>query len=140
MTEKIIFRNIKKSDYQFLYDLLLQRRKIVNISHKKMPTYEEHVNFVSSKPYSKWYIIEIDGKRSGSIYLTKQNEVGMHLLRKYDKKKIYLNIIRKITIEHPKNSFLMNISPKNKQYIDVAKILGFRMIQHTYELDKRAKI
>jgi len=28
-----------------------------NISHKKMPSYEEHVQFVHSKSYSVWYII-----------------------------------------------------------------------------------
>ena len=64
--EKIDFLLIKESDYQFLYDLLLQRNSDANISHKKMPTYEEHVKFVRSQPYSKWYIIEIDGERAVS--------------------------------------------------------------------------
>jgi hypothetical protein len=77
MAEKIDFQIIKNTDYEFLYDLLLQRNPDANISHKKMPTYEEHVNFVKSSPYSKWYIIEVDGKRAGTIYLTKQNEIGI---------------------------------------------------------------
>ncbi|SVB98178.1 uncharacterized protein METZ01_LOCUS251032, partial [marine metagenome] len=48
MAEKIGFQIIKNTDYEFLYDLLLQRNPDANISHKKMPTYEEHVNFVKS--------------------------------------------------------------------------------------------
>ena len=49
MSEKINFLTIEEIDYKFLYELLLQRKKLVNISHKKMPTYEEHVKFIESK-------------------------------------------------------------------------------------------
>ena len=48
--EEINFHVIKESDYRFLYELLTQRRQAANISHKKMPTYEEHVKFVRSRP------------------------------------------------------------------------------------------
>ena len=134
MTEKIIFRNIKKSDYQFLYDLLLQRRKIVNISHKKMPTYEEHVNFVSSKPYSKWYIIEIDGKRSGSIYLTKQNEIGIFLKEGLQKRGIGSKALIALMEKNSGLRYLANINPKNLSSMNFFKKAGFTLIQYTYEL------
>ena len=65
---------VKKEDYRFLYTLLSQRRSSVNISHKKMPTYAEHIRFVKSKPYSKWYILSYQRKKIGAIYLSKQNE------------------------------------------------------------------
>ena len=59
MTEKKVSELIpvSKSDFRFLYDLLKERTSSTNISHKKMPTYKEHVKFVNSKPYAKWYVI-----------------------------------------------------------------------------------
>ena len=48
---------IRKSDVDFLYEILSERTTNENISHKEMPTYKKHVKFVLSKPYKKWYII-----------------------------------------------------------------------------------
>jgi hypothetical protein len=128
---------VKTSDRKFLYELLLQRRPLANISHKRMPTYEEHISFVKSRPYSRWYIITHKRKKIGSIYLTKQNEIGIHLMRAHEKKTTYLESIRKLMIENPRNRYLANISPLNKKYIQLFVGLGFKLIQHTYELDER---
>ena len=138
--EKIDFLLIKESDYQFLYDLLLQRNSDANISHKKMPTYEEHVKFVRSQPYSKWHIIEIDGERVGSIYLTNQNEIGIHLFKAYEDEQRYQNIIKKLISESTETRFFINISPRNELYINFAKKMGFNLKQYTYERDERGKI
>ena len=48
---------VAKSDIRFLYNQLKERESKINISHKNMPTFEEHSKFVMSNPYSKWYII-----------------------------------------------------------------------------------
>ena len=60
-------KTVSKSDYRFLYNLLMERDARANISHKKMPTYNQHVAFVSAKPYSKWYVILYDTNEAGSI-------------------------------------------------------------------------
>jgi len=133
----IILNKIKKEDYIFLYDLLGQRNSIVNISHKKMPTCEEHIKFIKSKPYSKWYVIYNKDEKIGSIYLSKQNEIGIHLLKKYEKESIHLESIKKLMSLNSKIKFCANVSPKNKNYITLFKKLGFKMVQHTYELDLR---
>ena len=52
-------------DAQFLFELLNERAPRANISHKKMPTYTSHVNFIKSKPYKKWYIVFVVRKLSG---------------------------------------------------------------------------
>ena len=52
--EEIRFVEFRKNDADFLFELLLQRSSKENISHKKMPTYEEHIKFIISKPYYKW--------------------------------------------------------------------------------------
>ena len=136
MSEKINFLIIEETDYKFLYELLLQRKKIVNISHKKMPTYEEHVKFIESEPYSKWYIIQIDDKKIGSIYLTKENEIGIHFFTQYEESERFQNVIKEFFLKEPQDRFFMNVSPKNEQYIDLAKKLGFHLVQHTYERDE----
>jgi len=79
---------VSKSDYRFLYDLLMERNPRANISHKKMPTYNEHVSFVSAKPYSKWYVILYRVNKVGSIYLTSQNEIGIFIKKSFQNKQI----------------------------------------------------
>ena len=129
-------KEIDEKDIQFLYNLLEERKPISYISHKKMPTYEEHVNFVKSSPYSKWYIIEVDGKRAGTIYLTKQNEIGIFLNEGLQEKGIGSNALNVLIGKNPGLRYLANINPENKKSIEFFKKLGFRLIQYTYELNK----
>ncbi len=53
-----------------------------------MPSYEEHVKFILSNPYKIWYIIYLGNTKSGSIYLSKQNEIGLFILSKHQGKNI----------------------------------------------------
>ena len=129
-------KEIDEKDIQFLYNLLEERKPISYISHKKMPTYEEHVNFVKSSPYSKWYIIEVDGKRAGTIYLTKQNEIGIFLNEGLQEKGIGSNALNVLIGKNPGLRYLANINPENKKSIKFFKKLGFTLIQYTYGLNK----
>ena len=129
-------KEVDEKDVQFLYNLLEERKPVTYISHKKMPTYEEHVNFVKSSPYSKWYIIEIDEERAGSIYLTKQNEIGIFLNEGLQEKGIGSNALNLLIGKNPDLRYLANINPENKKSIKFFKKLGFTLIQYTYELNK----
>ena len=129
-------KEVDEKDVQFLYNLLDERKPVTYISHKKMPTYEEHVNFVKSSPYSKWYIIEVDGERAGSIYLTKQNEIGIFLNEGLQEKGIGSNALNVLIGKNPDLRYLANINPENKKSIEFFKKLGFTLIQYTYELNK----
>ena len=137
--EKIDFLLIKESDYRFLYDLLLQRNPDVNISHKKMPTYEEHLKFVKSQPYARWYIIEVNNEKVGSIYLTHENEIGIFLGEGSQAKGIGSNALNVLIDQNPGLRYLANINPKNKKSIDFFEKSGFVLIQYTYELSKNGK-
>lgn len=106
----------------------------MNISHKKMPTYNQHVKFVMSQPYSKWYVIEQDGHCIGSIYLSKQNEIGIFLIKNMRRKKIGQMALEIIMKKHPRKRFLANINPKNKRSIKFFTQNNFKLIQYTYEL------
>lgn len=133
---KVIVRllGVKKSDIPFLYELLSQRDPRANISHKKMPTYEEHKKFVISKPYSRWYVIYYKNEKVGSIYLTKQNEIGIFILTKIQGKGIGSDALHVLMKKNPRSRYLANVSPRNKKSMFFFTRNGFKLIQHTYEL------
>ena len=132
----IKLKPVSKSDYRFLYDLLMERNPRANISHKKMPTYNEHVSFVSAKPYSKWYVILYRVNKVGSIYLTSQNEIGIFIKKSFQNKQIGNIALRKLIQKNPKKRYLANVNPKNKKSIRFFKNNGFKLIQYTFELSK----
>ena len=127
---------VSKSDYRFLYDLLMERNPRANISHKKMPAYSKHVSFVSAKPYSKWYVIFYGVNKAGSIYLTSQNEIGIFIKKSFQGKQLGNIALRKLIQKNPKKRYLANVNPKNKKSIRFFKNSGFKLIQYTFELSK----
>jgi len=129
-------RIVKKSDSDFLYNLLKERDHRANISHKKMPTIKQHEKFILSKPYSKWYIIQDFGENIGSIYLTKENEIGIFLIKKIHGQGIGFSVLQLLMEKNPRSRYLANVNPKNKKSIQFFKNNGFKLIQHTYELEK----
>ena len=78
MNSSIKLNQVTKNDTLFLYDLLKNKDPNANISHKKMPSYDEHVEFVMSKPYTNWYIIEYDKKML--VQFTCQNMMKLEYL------------------------------------------------------------
>ena len=134
--KNIVLKSVSKSDEVFLYELLSQRNLNVNISHKEMPSFNEHVKFINLKPYSKWYIILFNNIKCGSIYLSKQNEIGIFLKIDMQGKGIGKKAIDILKEKNPRSRYLANINPKNKKSIKFFKEKGFKLIQHTYELNK----
>ncbi len=132
--EKLItLRPVESSDYRFLYDLLKERDPKANISHKKMPSFSEHVKFVSTKPYSKWYIIERDHEKVGSIYLSKNDEIGIFVKKSFHRTGVGKIAINHLIEKNPRNRYLANVSPKNKKSLEFFKNNSFNLIQHTFE-------
>ena len=131
---QIILKLVSKSDYRFLYDLLKERDSRVNISHKKMPTYNEHLKFIKSKPYTKWYIVKWGTQKIASIYLTSQNEIGIFIKKTHQNKNLGGIIMSQLIQNNPRERYLANVSPKNKISENFFKSHGFKFIQKTYEL------
>ena len=129
-------KTVSKSDYRFLYNLLMERDARANISHKKMPTYYQHVEFVSAKPYSKWYVILSDTNKAGSIYLTSQNEIGIFIKKSFQGKQLGNIALHKLIQKNPKKRYLANVNPQNKKSMHFFKNNGFKLIQYTFELSK----
>jgi len=137
MNESLIkLKTVSKSDYRFLYNLLMERDTRANISHKKMPTYNQHVSFVSAKPYSKWYVILYGDNKAGSIYLTSQNEIGIFIKKSFQNKQIGNIVLHKLIQKNPKKRYLANVNTQNKKSMRFFKNNGFKLIQYTFELSK----
>ena len=128
---------VTNSDGKFLFDLLKERDSRANISHKKMPTYAEHIKFIKSKPYSKWYIIFKSKQKIGSIYLSKNDEIGIFLSKKFQGKNIGNSALNELMKKNPRKRFLANVNPKNKKSISFFKNNGFKLIQYTFEKSKK---
>jgi len=129
----ISLKSVTNSDVKFLFDLLKERNSRVNISHKKMPTYNQHTKFIKSKPYSKWYIILKSKQKIGSIYLSKNDEIGIFLSKKFQGKNVGNFALNELMKKNPRKRFLANVSPKNKKSMEFFKKNNFKLIQYTFE-------
>ena len=125
---------VTEDDALFLYDLLKTRDPLANISHKKMPSYDEHVNFILSNPYTVWYIIEYEGENTGCIYLSKQDEIGISLIDDSLYDKIGKSVINLLIKNNPRKRYLANVSPQNKKLQNFFVNNGFTGLEYTYEM------
>ena len=135
----IKLKPVTKNDVLFLYDLLKIRDPLANISHKKMPSYDEHVNFILSNPYAIWYIIEYEGKKIGSVYLSKQDEIGISLVDNSLYDKIGKSVIKLLIKNNPRKRYLAKVSPQNKKLQNFFVNNGFIGLEYTYEITTENK-
>lgn len=131
----VSLKEVNTSDLEFLYHLLEERDPRANISHKKMPTFEEHVKFVLSKPYSVWYVILAKKEKAGSIYLSKQNEIGIFVKKNMNGMGIGSKALKLLMEKNPKKRYLANVSPQNPDSIEFFQKHNFKLLQYTYELN-----
>lgn len=124
-----------KSAPEILYDLLKSRDPKENISHREMPSWGEHNKFIASTPYTVWFLIELsESCYIGTIYLTRNNEIGVHLFSEYQGKGYGAQAITRLMAFMGSRRYLANISPRNARSAKTFEKLGFTHIQNTYEL------
>ena len=134
------------SDYRnaifFLYLLLGQRTKDQSISHKEMPGKHQHAKFVRSRPYRLWFIIKADGEPVGSIYATRQNEIGIQIAKARQGLGIGMKALNLLTSRYKPlpeipgkraGVWLANISKDNDRSIDFFEKAGFSLRQYTFQ-------
>ena len=128
----MVLKPVTIDDAKFLFDLLKQREGIVNISHKSLPTWEEHVEFIKNNTYQSWDIIWVDDVRIGNIYLTDRDEIGIFLDKKSQSNGYGSIAINEFMKKNGKKRYLANISPTNYKSIQFFGKHGFTHIQNTY--------
>ena len=134
MNINIKLKQVAENDMPFLYELLKNKDPNANISHKKMPTYDEHIKFVLSKPYTNWYVIECDEKNTGAIYLSKLDEIGISISNDYEYEQIAKTAIKLLIELNPRKRYLVNVSPKDIRTQEFLLKNGFSGLEYVYEM------
>jgi RimJ/RimL family protein N-acetyltransferase len=117
----------------WLYALLLDREPSQNISHRGMPTVEQHLAFVRSNPYEEWNLVEVVDSIVGATYLTRAGEIGIFIFKAYRGHGYGKRAVQMMMEKHKDKRLLANINPANEASIGMFQKLGFNLIQHTYE-------
>ena len=136
MNSNVKLKQVTKNDALFLYELLKNKDPNANISHKKMPSYDEHVEFVMSKPYTNWYIIKYDKKNVGSIYLSKQDEIGISINTDYEYDQIVKSALKLLMKLNRRKRYLANVGPKDVKSQEFLLKNGFTSLEYVYEIKK----
>ena len=69
--------NTSKEHKKELFTLLNERN--FSISHERKTSFSQHNKFVDSHPYRAWFFIEFCNKIIGSVYISKDNSLGIDL-------------------------------------------------------------
>ena len=123
-----------KNAPELLYQLLQERPPEAWISHRGMPTWEEHVAFINSHPYHVHYIIKNgEDVPVGSVYLTRKHEIGIFIFKEHQHKGYGSQAVSELMTKWP-GRFYANIAPGNLASIAFFEQLGAKLIQETYQL------
>ena len=137
------FSKVIPTEYQIgiLYDLLVRREH--GISNKIEPVFEDHVKFVNSNPYRAWYIVVNHSKPVGTLYISKENTVGINLDGiNYEKAVLeIINYVKKNYLPLPEiksvraSTFSINVPPKNLSLIKILEGLDKEILQISYAIE-----
>lgn len=127
----------------FLYQLLLERPTEANISHDGTTSTARHHEFVTGKPYRRWYIVQVADGWAGAVYATYGNELGIFILKQFQRKGYATQALRTLMLElkplppipaQRPSRWIAHVAPSNAASHALFKKLGGREIQITYEL------
>ena len=126
------------ASYGILFDLLAERTPEQSISHKELPPYYKHIDFVDSKPYKAWYLV-IDESEGyvGAVYLSRQNEIGVGIFKAHRGKGYGEAAVKELMRRCPLpegERYLANVNPSNDVSRAMFEKLGAKVIQYTYEV------
>ena len=138
-----IFERILSTDaqIQILYELLKTRNYV--ISHRSLPSFEKHSDFVKNHPYLHWFLLRSEYNYVGSFYLKKDNSIGLNLTE-YSKEILgavldFINNNFSPQQSKPSmvpNYFYVNISYLNEEALNALQELGLDPLQISLRLEK----
>ena len=123
-----------------LYNQLEERSH--NISHKVLPSYEEHKDFVKNNPYRAWFIVRQESTFIGNIYIQFDNSVGLNLgenITSYQIQKILSLICSKLpplesVPSFRRGSYFVNVPSSNISLQKKLNLIKCKEIQRAYTL------
>ena len=129
LMDSLLLTPITEVDTLFLYELLEERDETINVSFKKIPSFEEHSNFVKNNKYDGWYIISINKKNVGHINIDSKSYIGTFIKKDYQKLGIGVESFKKLRILHPREKYFGKVNPKNFQSRILLEKMGFKLIK-----------
>ena len=137
---QLCFKEVDNSKTKILYELL--KKRSYNISHKKMPSYESHIDFVNSYPYLNWYIFSQNDYSLGTFYIKNDNSIGLYIIYPCEllvKKVLDFILINFVPQKELKSQippyFYVNVADSNKIMKDVLTNLKFEPVQISFKLN-----
>lgn len=121
---------------EFLYELLKERKVIESISHKSMPTWEEHKAYITNSPvrFAGHYVI-LDGEALiGQVYISHQRECGIWLMPDARGKGAASWALEELLKRHPGKCYT-NVAILNEPALKWWRKMGFRDLQRTLVRD-----
>jgi RimJ/RimL family protein N-acetyltransferase len=119
-----------------LYQLLKEREPNENISHREMPTLDQHLQFVLSRPYRDWYIVNKFDTPVGAIYLSKDNEIGIWVLKEHRKNGHGAQAVTNLMQKYRGWRLKAHVAPGNLASHSMFRALGFKPLQMTYFIEE----
>ena len=122
-----------------LYSLLKKRKH--TISHREIPDFERHKEFVHKHPYKYWFIFGENEEILGSFYIKNDNSIGMNLNKcSVENVKAIISYIKE-NIEPSAHEaslippyFYLNIPSTNKELQKILHDLDIISIQVSYRI------
>ena len=137
--KEVSFKEVNDQDAKVLLKLLENRD--YSISHLNLPSKNDHLMFVKSKPYRYWAIVLEDNLPVGTVYIQSNNSIGLNLLQQ--KKQLVHKILRHIKtsfnpLKEVKSKappyFYLNISYENNKLRKILCELDASPIQVSYKI------
>lgn len=118
-------------DIAMLWGVLKRRldEPETNVSHTKMPEWDDHVAYVRRKPHGRNnFIITSGGWAAGHCYLSQRNEVGVFIYPDFRRDGFGQWAVRQMIeiAEKRGGNTLANINPANATAIRLFQKLGFK--------------
>lgn len=141
---KLVSVHKNRHAVKLLYKLLEERPKNSFISHKSMPTFQEHENFVRSHPFEWWYLIQVGDDYVGAIECTILNELGVAIFKEFQRKGYARDALRLFMDKHRPlpdiparrvGKWLVNVAHTNDIGRQFFYRLGFKQVQMTMVLE-----
>ena len=137
----IIFKKVVGTDSQILSLFSLLKSRKYNISHKYMPSFEDHKKFVINNPYRVWYLFKKNNIDIGSFYIKFDNSIGVNLKEyTFENIKAIITFIKKEYVPNSSSPslipsyFYINSSSKNIELINLLNDLEKIPIQISYKI------
>ena len=137
--KEVSFKEVNDQDAKVLLKLLENRD--YSISHLNLPSKNDHLLFIKSKPYRYWAIVIEDNLPVGTVYIQSNNSIGLNLLQQ--KKQLVHKILRHIKtsfnpLKEVKSKappyFYVNISYANNKLGKILCELDASPIQVSYKI------